>query len=424
MRGSISRHVAESQTIHCRNPVVGCKIRISACFWHTILSMDAKRTRTEMPQWFWIAAIFAGAGLFDATQNVFVMRAEGMHHYWARLFATLFFSWLPWMLATPLVLSLSRRFPPSQWRKASTWIAHLSACVGIGLIYAIWVAAWEELLNPWAFASGPGPFSQVWLHKFYGGLLSYIVLYGMILLVGHILRTREEVALQQTETARLNEQLSKAQLNALRRQIEPHFLFNTLNAIAGLVREYRNDAAVSMIAELSDFLRRVVKDSDRQQVPLAEELEFAQKYLDIQKARFAERLQFTVNVPTELLPAQVPSLILQPMVENAVKHGIAKRVQGGAIRIAASRSNGTLTLRVYNDGPSLPPDWEKRQTGIGMANVQTRLQGLYGKAFQLTMCNRAPGGVETCISVPFVSAVTIAPEEHSTELVDSEHVSS
>jgi LytS/YehU family sensor histidine kinase len=280
------------------------------------------------------------------------------------------------MLATPLVLSLSRRFPPSQWKKASTWIAHLTACAGIGLVYAIWVAAWEELLNPWAYMPGPDPFSQLWLHKFYGGLLSYVVLYGMILLIGNILRTREEFALQQTETARLNEQLSKAQLNALRRQIEPHFLFNTLNAIAGLVRENRNDAAVSMIAELSDFLRRVVKDSDRQQVPLAEELEFVHKYLDIQKVRFAERLQFTVDVPEELLPAQVPSLILQPMVENAVKHGIAMRVQGGAICIAASRSNGTLTLRVYNDGPSLPPDWEKSQSGTGMTNVQTRLKGL------------------------------------------------
>ena len=151
MRGSISRHVAESHTIRCKNPAVGCKIRISARFWHTILRMDTKRTRTEMPQWFWIAAIFAGAGLFDATQNVFVMRAEGMHHYWTRLFATLFFSWLPWMLATPLVLSLSRRFPPSQWKKASTWLAHLTACAGIGLIYALWITAWKSFSIPGLF---------------------------------------------------------------------------------------------------------------------------------------------------------------------------------------------------------------------------------------------------------------------------------
>ena len=121
-----------------------------------------------------------------------------------------------------------------------------------------------------------------------------------------------------------------------------------------MVREQRNDAAVSMIVGLSDFLRRVLEDSTLQQVPLEEEMEFAHKYLEIQKVRFAERLQLSVDVPRELYSAQVPSLILQPMVENAVKHGIAKRAQGGEIRIAASRSNGILTLSVYNDGPGLP----------------------------------------------------------------------
>jgi LytS/YehU family sensor histidine kinase len=225
----------------------------------------------------------------------------------------------------------------------------------------------------------------------------------MILLVNHVLDSRAQLAFQQTETARLNEQLSKAQLSALRQQIEPHFLFNTLNAIAGLVREKRNDAAVSMIVRLSDFLRRVVDDSGRQQVPLAEELEFTQKYLDIQKARFAERLQFSVDVPQDLLPAQVPSLILQPMVENAVKHGIARRVQGGTIRITASRSNGTLTIRVYNDGPRLRAGWDNGETGIGILNVRTRLQGLYGDQFELSMRDQQPGGVEATVSVPFVS---------------------
>ena len=160
-----------------------------------------------------------------------------------------------------------------------------------------------------------------------------------------------------------------------------------------------------MIAGLSDILRRVVQDSDRQQVPLGEELEFTQKYLDIQKARFAERLTFTVDVTAELLPAEVPSLILQPMVENAVKHGIAQRVHGGAIRITASRSNGTLTLSVYNDGPSLPVGWEKSQSGIGIANVRTRLQSLYGDAFELSMRNQRLG-VEATVSVPFIAAAT------------------
>ena len=324
-----------------------------------------------------------------------------MHHAWARLFIVLLLAWLPWALATPLVLRLGRQHPLAQWRRVSTWATHLAACASIGLVWATWNASLEELLNPWAHVPGPDRFADLWLQKFENGILTYIVLYATILLVSHTLDSREQLALQQTETARLNEQLSKAQLNALRRQIEPHFLFNTLNAIAGLVRERRNDAAVSMIAGLSDFLRRVLEDSNRHEVPLEEELDFALKYLDIQKVRFGERLQVSVSVPAELLPAPVPSLILQPMVENAIQHGIAKRVQGGAIHISALRSNGRLTLNVYNDGPKLPEAWEENCSGIGISNVQTRLQGLYGQAFELTMRNQEPGGVEVSLSVPF-----------------------
>ena len=271
------------------------------------------------------------------------------------------------------------------------------------LISSAWVATMEEWLNPWALVPGPDPFLQLCLRKFWSGMLSCVVLYGLVLLIGHIVDSQRRFALQRAETARLSEQLSKAQLNALRRQIEPHFLFNTLNAIAGLVREHRNDDAVSTIALLSDCLRRVINDSDRQQVALAEELDFTQKYLDIQKVRFGERLEFSVDVPADLLSAQIPSLTLQPMVENAIKHGIAKRAHGGAIRIAATRSNGTLTLSVYNDGPALPRGWETSQPGIGISNVRTRLQSLYGEGFDLRLCNRKPGGVEASVSVPFVS---------------------
>ena len=362
--------------------------------------MDAIR---KSSQWFWIALIWSAVGLFDATQNVFVMRAEGMHHAWLRLFVRLFIAWLPWALATPVVLFLGRRFPPTRFRPISTWGIHLAACGTIGLVYSAWVGGLDTILNPWLSPPPPGQFLHFWLDKFYNGLLADVILYASILAISYVLDSRARLARQQTETARLNEQLSKAQLNALRRQIEPHFLFNTLNAIAGLVREKRNDAAVSMIAGLSDFLRRVVEDSNRQQVALGEELEFLQKYMDIQKVRFAERLEVSMDVPEELFSAQVPSLILQPMVENAVKHGIAKRVQGGAIRISAFRSNGRLTLSVYNDGPKLSADWDKAGSGIGISNVRTRLQGLYGDGFELNMRNQAPGGVEVSFSVPFVA---------------------
>lgn len=349
-------------------------------------------------RWRWIAAIWFGFGLIDATQTVFVMRSEGMHHAWVKLFATTLASWLPWALATPLVMRLASRFSPARSLRISTWLLHVAACCAVALIGAAWVSVLNLAFNPYAYATPPHAFLRPWMSTFYSGILTWLVLYTAIVVVNYLLDSKQRIALQATETARLNEQLSRAQLEALRKQIEPHFLFNTLNAVAGLVREQQNDAAVSMIAELSEFLRGVLKDSNRQQMTLGEEMDFTQRYLNIQKLRFADRLHLSVEVPFELYRAQVPSLILQPMVENAIKHGIAKCAQGGSIRIAASRSNGMLTLSVYNDGPCLP---ETTSAGIGTANVRTRLESLYGDRFELRMQNQPPSGVEVSISLPF-----------------------
>ena len=219
--------------------------------------------------------------------------------------------------------------------------------------------------------------------------------------VTYVLDARESMARQITETARLNEELSKSQLAALRRQIEPHFMYNTLNSIAGLVRDHRNDAAVSMIVGLSEFLRRSSEDSHRSQVALREEVEYLQRYLEIQKVRFGERLQVSVDIPPELLCAQVPNLLLQPLVENAIKHGIAKRVAGGNVRVAGACHNGNLCLSVYNDGPSLPADWQATPTGVGIANLRTRLQILHGNVSELRLQRANPGGVEVLVTLPF-----------------------
>ena len=363
--------------------------------------MEADRPRRDSPRWFWIACIWSGFALFDATQTVVSMRAEGMHHAWRYLFLTLLLSWLPWALTTPLVLPLARRYPLLPLRRLLSWFVHLAACVTIGAVYAAWVTLLERLMNPWLLPQWPQPFVGAFRYKFDNGLLSFVILYATILAVGSVLDSRERLARQETETARLSDQLSKAQLSALRQQIEPHFLFNTLNAISGLVREKRNEDAVSMIAGLSRFLRRTLEASNRQEVPLAEEMKFLEEYLDIQKVRFGDRLQLSVDVNRELFSAQVPSLILQPMVENAIKHGISQRAQGGALRISALRSNGMLTLSVYNDGPALPSSREKTAGGIGLSNLRTRLQGLYGAKFDLTLRDEPPGGVQATVSVPF-----------------------
>jgi two-component system LytT family sensor kinase len=369
-----------------------------------MLAMSGTPSGIHSTRWLWIAAIWCAGGLFDSSQTVFVMRAQGTHSSGLLQFATEFVSWLPWMLATPLIIRLARRHPVIRITAVPTAAVHLAAFAIISLIAAAWSALLQMLFNPWGHPQPPGPFVDVWRTWLTYQVLTFLFVYLLIVAITYVVDSRESTARQQTETARLNEELSKAQLAALRRQVEPHFMFNALNSIAGLVRDQRNDVAVSMIVGLSEFLRRASEDSHRSQVTLAEEVEYLQRYLDIQKVRFAERLQVSVDIPAELLQAQVPNLLLQPLVENAIKHGIAKRVAGGAIRVAGARRNGNLCLRVYNDGPSLPADWQATHQGIGIGNLRARLQILHGSEFELQLRNAEPGGVEVSVTLPLRNA--------------------
>jgi two-component system LytT family sensor kinase len=364
-------------------------------------SMNAKPIAAQPPQWYWIAAIWCGLGIFDATQTVLLIHAEGMQHTWGNLFLMLFLSWLPWALATPLVMQMGRRYPLLPVRSSTAWIRHAALWALISLVAAAWMAGLKVVLNPWKSTVPPGPFVDLWLGKFYNQLLVSLILYCGILMATYMLDSRVRLARQRVEAARLAEQLTKAELAALRHQVEPHFVFNALNGVAGLVRTGQNERAVEMIARLSDFMRHLVQDSGRQEVPLAEELKFAQMYLGIQSARFADRLQVKIDVAKDTGRAIVPSLILQPIVENAVKHGIAARTQGGAIEIRAARVDGKLTLSVYNDGPELPVDWEANGAAIGLSNVRNRLHGLYGNDGTLKMSNEGQRGVNVSISMPF-----------------------
>jgi two-component system, LytTR family, sensor kinase len=354
--------------------------------------------------WTWNLSIWVGISLFEATQNVVVMHAEGMHHAWGALFFVLLVSRLPWVLFTPVILRLARRYPPTRFTRPITLGPHVIAGVTMGLVVAAWVAGWEKLLNPWGYSSDAGRLLDLWKEKFYNGLLETLFLYSAVLAAYQIIESRNRLIREAAEKAELNEQLAKAQLSALQRQIEPHFLFNTLNSIAAQIRDGKNDSAVSMIAALSDVLRSLMTGSSRPEVPLAEEVLLLRKYLEIQKARFAERLQVNLDIPNELLTALVPGLLLQPVVENAIRHGIAKRASGGAVEITASRLNGSVTINVYNDGPTLPANWEKGSAGIGLSNLHQRLQSLYGEGYKFAIQNRHDSGVEVSISVPFREA--------------------
>jgi len=209
-------------------------------------------------------------------------------------------------------------------------------------------------------------------------------------------REREFLASQ------LEAQLAQAQLDSLRTQLHPHFLFNTLNGIVGLVRDNRNDAAVNMLVGLSDLLRRALEHSTQQEVELNEEISFLQLYLSIQQMRFSDRLEIEIDIDPNTACALVPSMILQPLAENALRHGIGRSVASGVVGISSHIENGFLKLIVFDNGAGLPENWQlKTSGGIGLANTAARLQQLYGENHRLEVRNRPEKGVEVVIVVPF-----------------------
>jgi two-component system, LytTR family, sensor kinase len=366
--------------------------------------MNATHTGARPTSWRWIAALWCAGGVFEASQSVLILRfAERRDHAWLPLFATELATWLPWALATPWIIGLARRYPIIRGTTLRTVAVHVATFTTIAFVAEAWSATLQVLFNPWGNRRPP-TFWDTWSITLLYQVLLFLIAYVLILTITYLADSRESVARQMTETARLNEELSNAQLAALRRQMEPHFMFNTLNSIAGLVREHRNDAAVSMIVGLSEFLRRATENSHRSQVTLAEEVEYLQRYVDIQKVRFGERLHVSVDISADVLRAQVPNLLLQPLVENAIKHGIAQRVAGGTVRVTGVCDNGNLRLSVCNDGPSVSADRPAAHTGVGLGNLRTRLRILHGDQSDLTLRRAASGGAEVVVTLPLREA--------------------
>jgi two-component system LytT family sensor kinase len=354
-----------------------------------------------MIRWRWIAIFWFAAAVFEATQSIFIQHAIGRRGGEGLLFAIELAGWLPWALATPFVIELAQRHPVVPAPTARGVAAHLTALFAITLIAEGWSAALHMLFNPWAHRQAPTFWDTLSATLIFHGLICLFA-YALILAVTYLVDSRDKVARKATEAAQLGEELSKAQLAALLRQMEPHFLFNTLNSIAGLVRDDRKAAAVNMIVGLSEILRRA-SQNHKPEATLAEEVEYLQRYVDIQKVRFGERLGYSVDIPEALMDVPVPSLLLQPLVENAIKHGLAERVAGGEIRIAA-RQGRALSLSVYNDGPPLAADWESKSAGVGLANLRTRLRIMYGDAADLDARN-VDGGVEVVVTLPLAEAI-------------------
>ena len=364
--------------------------------------MNETHTGVSSTHWRWIAAIWCAGGLFDACQTVLFMSAIGRRHAWLT-FGTELLSWVPWMLATPFVIKLAERRPLFRGTTIRAAALHLTVFVIVSLVAEGWFSLLQSLFNPWDYPRPPN-FVNAWRTSFLPQMLTFVIVYGLILSFSFAMDARARMARQTMETARLSGELSRAQLAALRQQIEPHFMFNTLHSITGLVRDQQNEAAVSMIVGLSEFLRRALEDSHRSQVTLEEEVDYLKRYLDIQKVRFGDRLQVNVDIPAELRRARVPSLLLQPLVENAVKHGIAKRATGGVVRVTGARVDGKLCLRIYNDGPDLSEVGRVSGAGVGISNLRTRLAILHGNESELKLNQMEKGAVEVIVTLPLKEA--------------------
>jgi two-component system, LytTR family, sensor kinase len=292
--------------------------------------------------------------------------------------------WYVWAALTPIIFRLGRRWPLP--RLASLGV-HLTASLVAGTIYAA-AAALAAMVAGRLRQALPVAILDWWLSGLPLIVLSY---FGILGISYAVVRARE--------AAQLKAELALAQLGALKAQIQPHFLFNTLNAITALVRDQQTKSALATLALLSDLLRSVLTADAAHEVPLGEEITFIEQYLGIMEVRYSDRLRVTWSVPDELRHARVPTFVLQPLVENAIRHGVAKRTDAGRIEIAARRAGDRLVLTVTDDGPG--PNGSGNG-GVGLANTRARLEHLYGDA-SVVLEGTAPGAVAT-ITMPLAYA--------------------
>lgn len=253
--------------------------------------------------------------------------------------------------------------------------------------------------------SSPEFFWPRFLQRIPGSFGSDLLIYSGVVGICYAFDYYRKYREREIVTTRLEAQLAQAQLDTLRMQLHPHFLFNTLNSIVGLVRDNKNHAAVNMLVGLSDLLRHALEHSSRHEVELREELNFVKLYLSIQEMRFSDRLHIEFDIDPATAKALVPNLILQPLTENALRHGFGRSVASGVVGITSSAKDDQLRLTVYDNGAGLPDNWQLNgSAGIGLANTSARLQQLYDDNHQFDIRNRDGGGVEVVIVMPFRTA--------------------
>lgn len=372
--------------------------------------MAAVSPETRIPRraMFLIATLF---GLSSAVQSAVLMRLSGEAFWpgdWIHLPVLNLAYWYVPALLAPLVMRVAARYQlgrTSRWKQVGV---HVCGALVYSVFHTTSMFGVRAALT-WALSSPPMPgrrsfwlrFSSEYIQQFDWQLMTYLFLVGL----AHALEYRRESERRALESSRLETRLVEAQLQSLQRQLHPHFLFNTLNTIAALMRTNVN-AADAMIDQLGDLLRMALQTSNRQEISLQQELEALRKYLDIEQTRFGSRLQVQMLIDPDTLDAEVPNLLLQPLVENAVRHGVAPYSRPGWVAVEATRSGDQLVLQVRDSGYGVAPErLLALNSGVGLTNTRARLDHLYPSGHTFTFANVRDGFCVT-VNIPFRRTVS------------------
>lgn len=347
--------------------------------------------KKRWPTWLGAVLLWTALGVLFALPSLSSANSR-------RLLLASLIQWWTWGLLTPLIFWIDAQLPFKDDQLLKRVLAHLPVSVAITLLHAVVANVLAVLfgLESWRLIS-----TAQFFESLFQGLLWSWLIYWVILGVRQTFRYYQHYLAGELRIARMERSFSDARLNSLRMQLDPHFLFNALNTISAQLESDPRQAR-AMIERLGDLLRLSLDARDRQEIPLAEELAFLDHYVAIQKIRFAENLRIEIQIAPEVKYALVPSLILQPLVENAIRHGVSRRASGGAVTVTAGRDNNHLAIRVADDGVGLPPNWTlDSSSGTGLSVTRERILGLHPNGnSRFFIHRRDTGGTEVEISLP------------------------
>ena len=351
----------------------------------------------------YVIAAWTALGLVYCVEMRLDYIFEGHTITWWHVIAATMPRMYVWALLTPLIFAVSARFPARPGMPVRSVLAHVATWLLCLALHSLATGV-NVLFEP----AAPASFATYFMHAFLLWIPATLVLYFATAGVAQWLLSMRRIREHEREQALMSGQLAQAQLMALRMQLHPHFLFNTLNTIAILIREHDTRVAERLVTQLGDVLRQVLRTSNANETSLRAELEFLRTYLEIEQVRFGDRLVLQWQVDDDLLASTVPVMLLQPLVENALRHGIAHSEDGGVLEIGARRTGAELELWVRNSGGAAAEGNEYRSasaesrpgSGLGLANTRRRLEQLYPGKSKLSL-EREAGGACARVTLPF-----------------------